>query len=56
MEPLPDKFRAQDLRIHASDGKVVDPDTKLRLTGVVQKAGDSCELAVDVVEVAQPAK
>jgi hypothetical protein len=56
MEPLPEKFRTQDLRIHANDGKVVDPNTKLRLTGVVQKAGDSCELSVDVIEAAGPAK
>ncbi len=56
MEPLSEKFRAQDLRIHANDGKVVDPNTKLRLTGTVQKAGDSCELSVDVIEAAQPAK
>ena len=55
IEPLPEKFRAQDLRIHANDGRVVDPNTKLRIVGVVQKAGDSCELSVDVIEVAQPA-
>jgi hypothetical protein len=56
MEPLPEKFRAQDLHIHVNDGKVVDPNTKLRIVGAVQKAGDSCELSVDVIEVAQPAK
>jgi hypothetical protein len=56
MEPLPEKFRAQDLRIHASDGTVVDPNTKLRITGAVQKAGGSCELSVDVIEAARPAK
>jgi hypothetical protein len=56
IEPLPEKFRDQDLRIHANDGRVVDPNTKLRIAGVVQKAGDSCELSVDVIEVVQPAK
>lgn len=56
IEPLPEKFRDQDLRIHANDGRVVDPNTRLRITGVVQKAGDSCELSVDVIEVARPAK
>ncbi len=55
IEPLPEKFRDQDLRIHANDGSVVNPNTKLRLVGVAQKAGDSCELSVDVIEVAQPA-
>ena len=50
MEPLPDKFRDQDLHIHASDGSVVAPNTKLRLVGDVQKAGDSCELSVDIIE------
>lgn len=54
MEPLPEKFRAQDLRIHANDGGVVDPNTKLRITGAVQKVGDSCELSVDVIEAARP--
>ena len=56
MEPLPEKFRTQDLRIHANDGKVINPNAKLKLVGAVQKAGDSCELSVDVIEVAQPAK
>lgn len=56
MEPLPEKFRDQDLRIHTNDGRVVDPNTKLRLAGVVQKAGAGCELSVEVIEVAQPAK
>jgi hypothetical protein len=55
IEPLPEKFRDQDLHIHANDGRVIDPNTKLRLAGEVQKAGDSCELSVDVIEVAQPA-
>ena len=56
MEPLPPKFRTEDLRIHASDGSVVDPNTRLRVVGAVQKAGDSCELAVDVIEPARPGK
>lgn len=56
IEPLPEKFRDQDLRIHANDGRVVEPNTKLRITGVVQKAGGSCELSVDMIEAAQPAK
>jgi hypothetical protein len=56
IEPLPEKFSDRDLRIHANDGRVVAPNTKLRLTGVVQKAGDSCELSVDLIEVAGPAK
>ena len=56
MEPLPPKFRAQDLRIHANDGSVVDPNTKLRLVGTVQKAGGSCELSVHAIEVARPEK
>lgn len=56
IEPLPEKFRDQDLRIHANDGRVVDPNTRLRIAGVVQKAGGSCELSVDVIEMAQPAK
>ncbi len=56
MEPLPEKFREQDLRIHASDGRVVAPNTKLRLVGEVRKAGDGCELSVDVIEAAQPAR
>ena len=55
IKPLPEKFRDQDLHIHAHDGRVVDPNTKLRIVGVVQKAGDSCELSVDAIEVAQPA-
>jgi hypothetical protein len=55
IEPLSEKFRAQDLRIHANDGKVVDPNTKLRIVGEVQKAGGSCELSVDTIEVTQPA-
>ncbi len=55
MEPLPEKFSAQDLRIHANDGKVVDPNTKLRLVGEVQKAGGGCELSVDTIEVARAA-
>ena len=54
IEPLPEKFRDQDLRIHANDGRVVDPNTKLRIVGEVRKAGDSCELSVDVIEVAGP--
>jgi len=54
MEPLPQKFRAEDLRVHANDGSVVDPNTRLRIVGAVQKAGDSCELAVDVIELARP--
>ena len=54
MEPLSEKFRAEDLRIHANNGKVVEPNTKLRVVGEVQKVGDSCELLVDVIEVAQP--
>ena len=56
IEPLPEKFSDRDLRIHANDGKVVDPNTKLRLVGQAQKGGGSCELSVDVIEVAQPAK
>ena len=56
MEPLPEKFRDQDLRIHANDGKVIDPNTRLRLVGDVQKAGGGCELSVDVIGAAQPAK
>jgi uncharacterized protein YdeI (BOF family) len=56
MEPLPEKFSDRDLRIHANDGSVVAPNTKLRITGAVQKAGGSCELSVDVIEAAQPAK
>ena len=55
MEPLPPKFRVQDLRIHANDGSVIDPNTKLRLIGTVQKAGGSCELSVHVIELARPA-
>jgi len=56
IEPLPERFSAQDLRIHANDGRVVDPNTKLRIAGAVQKAGGSCELSVDVIEAAaQPA-
>ena len=55
MEPLPERFRPQDLHIHANDGRVVDLNAKLKVVGVVQKAGDSCELSVDVIEVAQPA-
>lgn len=55
IEPLPEKVRPQDLRIHANDGKVVDPNTKLRLVGDVQKAGGGCELSVDTIEVAPPA-
>ena len=56
IEPLPAKFSDRDLRIHANDGSVVAPNTKLRITGEVQKAGGGCELAVDVIEAAQPAK
>lgn len=56
IEPLPEKFSDRDLRIHADDGKVVAPNTKLRMTGEVQKAGGGCELSVDVIEVAGPAK
>jgi len=56
MEPLPEKFRTQDLRIHANDGTVVNPNAKLKFVGAVQKAGDNCELSVDVIEVVQPAK
>ena len=56
MEPLPEKFRDQDLRVHANDGRVVAPNTRLRLVGDVQKAGGGCELSVDVIEVAQPGR
>jgi hypothetical protein len=56
MEPLPEKFSDRDLRIHANDGSVVAPNTKLRIAGEVQKAGGGCELSVDVIEAAQPAK
>jgi hypothetical protein len=56
MEPLPAKFSDRDLRVHANDGSVVAPNTKLRITGAVQKAGGGCELSVDVIEAAQPAK
>ena len=56
MEPLPEKFSDRDLRVHANDGSVVALNAKLRITGDVQKAGGGCELAVDVIEAAQPAK
>jgi hypothetical protein len=53
MEPLPEKFREEDLHIHANDGKVMPPNARLRITGDVQKSGDSCQLAVDTIEPAQ---
>jgi hypothetical protein len=52
MEPLPEKFRDEDLHIHSNDGKVMPPNARLRITGDVQKSGDSCQLSVDTIEPA----
>lgn len=50
IEPLPDNFRTEDLRVHASDGRLVPADKKLRIIGDMQKIGDSCQLSVDTIE------
>lgn len=50
MEPLPNNFRIEDLRIHANDGSIVAPNAKVRVVGDVQKIGDSCQLSVDTIE------
>jgi hypothetical protein len=50
MEPLPDNFRSEDLRIHMNDGALAAPNTKVKITGDVQKIGDSCQLLVDIIE------
>lgn len=51
IEPLPNNFRNEDLRIHTNDGKLAPSNAKLKITGDVQKTGDTCQLEVDIIEI-----
>jgi hypothetical protein len=48
---MPEKtYRIEDLRVHLKDGRIVDQDAKVRLTGHVTKSGSSCRMEVDIIE------
>jgi hypothetical protein len=51
IEMPPQKYRAENLRVHLKDGRVIGQDSRVRLTGEVRKSGDSCRIAVDIIEM-----
>ena len=50
IEPLPTLYQLEDLRIHTTDGTVVNHDTPLQLTGFINQEADRCFLSVTLIE------
>lgn len=50
IEPLPQSYRPEDLRIHTSSGDVIGPDTLVTLEGYIKREADLCFLSVTVID------
>jgi len=52
IEPLPQSYQPDDLRIHTDSGDVIGPDTLVTLEGYIKREADRCFLSV--IKIASP--
>lgn len=50
IEPLPQSYRLEDLRIHTNSGDIIGPDTLVTLEGYIKRESDRCFLSVTQIE------
>jgi hypothetical protein len=52
MEPLPEQYKPEDLKLHTSDGKTIGFRDRVKISGKVNMGGTSCW--IDVSEIRKP--